>query len=55
MSDLIDHLKSARDYCDPHPDLTRAQLLFEMERAKRTLDYVIGQLAPERDRSGQGS
>jgi hypothetical protein len=45
---LIEYLRSARDYCSPHPDLTKAQLLFEMERARRTLDYVIAQLASTR-------
>jgi hypothetical protein len=39
---IVEYLRSARDYCDPHPDLTKAQLLFEMERSKRTLEYVLG-------------
>jgi hypothetical protein len=38
---LTEYLRSARDYCSPHPGLTKAQLLFEMERAKRTIDYVL--------------
>jgi hypothetical protein len=45
---IIEYLISARGYCDPHPDLTKAQLLFEMERARRTLDYVITQVASTR-------
>jgi hypothetical protein len=33
-------LRSAQDYCTPHPGLSKAQLLFEMERARRTIEYV---------------
>lgn len=42
---IMEYLRSARGYCDPHPDLTKAQLLFEMARAKRTIDYVLRQFA----------
>lgn len=42
---LLEYVRSARDYCNPHPGLTRAQLLFEMERARRTLDYLLDQFA----------
>ena len=45
---LIEYLRSAREYCSPHPDLDNAQLLFEMERARRTLDYVINQVRANR-------
>jgi hypothetical protein len=44
---IAEYLISARGYCDPHPGLTRAQLLLEMERSRRTLDYVLGLLDPK--------
>lgn len=42
---IVEYLRSARDYCDPHPRLTKAQLLFEMERARGTIEYVLKQFA----------
>ena len=44
---LNEYLRSVRDYCDPHPGLTKAQLLFEMERARRTLDYILQSMHPD--------
>jgi hypothetical protein len=42
---LVEYLRSAADYCDPHPGLTKAQLLLEMERARLTIQYVIDKSA----------
>jgi hypothetical protein len=42
---IVEYLRSAADYCDPHQGLTKAQLLFEMERARSTIEYVISKFA----------
>jgi hypothetical protein len=41
---LVEYLRSARAYCDPHPDLTKEQLLLEMERSRATIDAVLRML-----------